>query len=364
MEQRDNWHLTDGVPHEMGRGDPFAAAVRATRMAMVVTDPAQPDNPIVFVNEAFQKMTGYSRDEIVGHNCRFLQGPETDRDAVARIRNAVEAEDSVNVDILNYRKDGSTFWNALSMSPVRNADGTLAFFFGSQMDVTDRVERVAELGRQRDAIDLEVKNRTAELEQALAAKNLLLHEVDHRVKNNLNMIGSLIRLQARQVGDARVAARLDAMLERVDALAAVHRRLYQSDDLTRFDVGAFARELVGELVGASGRQDVRMEAEVERVEIGSAKAAPIGLAINEIATNALKHGLRDGRAGVLAVQVRLDGEQAVVRIADDGHGLPPNPTSGLGRTLVERLARQAGGNAVWSDAAPGTAVTLTFPLAG
>ncbi|WP_304481816.1 PAS domain-containing protein [Novosphingobium sp. P6W] len=84
MKQSDNWHLTDILDYEHGRGDPFAAAVRATRMPMVITDPAQQDNPIVFCNEAFQSLTGYTRDEIVGRNCRFLQGPDTDPEAVER----------------------------------------------------------------------------------------------------------------------------------------------------------------------------------------------------------------------------------------------------------------------------------------
>jgi PAS domain S-box-containing protein len=101
VDQRDNWHLTDDVTHESGPGDPFAAAVRATRMPMVITDPAKPDNPIIFCNEAFQKLTGYDRDEIVGRNCRFLQGPDTDRDAVRRIHEAIVAGKPIDVDLLN-----------------------------------------------------------------------------------------------------------------------------------------------------------------------------------------------------------------------------------------------------------------------
>ena len=78
MEQADAWHLTDRLGNEHGKGDPFAAAVRATRMAMIVTNPRLDDNPIVFVNDAFLRLTGYGRDEIMGHNCRFLQGVQTD----------------------------------------------------------------------------------------------------------------------------------------------------------------------------------------------------------------------------------------------------------------------------------------------
>src|SRR6188768_1608012 len=102
MKQRDDWHLTEALEYEHGRGDPFAAAVRATRMPMVITDPAQADNPIVFCNEAFQDLSGYSRGEIIGRNCRFLQGPETDLATVAQVREAIASGEAIDVDLLNY----------------------------------------------------------------------------------------------------------------------------------------------------------------------------------------------------------------------------------------------------------------------
>lgn len=113
MDQKDDWHLTDLVDHDLGRSDPFAAAVRATRMPMVITNPRLPDNPIVFANEAFQKLTGYSKEEILGRNCRFLQGPDTSKAAVTRVREAIARGEAIDVDLLNYRKDGAPFWNAL-----------------------------------------------------------------------------------------------------------------------------------------------------------------------------------------------------------------------------------------------------------
>jgi PAS domain S-box-containing protein len=169
-------------------------------MPMVITDPNQPDNPIVFCNVAFQRLTGYDREEIIRRNCRFLQGRETDRADVARIRAAIEAGHDASVDLLNYRKDGSTFWNALYLSPVRDSDGTTSYFFASQLDVTERIEAQRTVQEQKAEVERQVEQRTADLEAALEAKTALLHEVDHRVKNNLTMIGSLLRLQARSIG--------------------------------------------------------------------------------------------------------------------------------------------------------------------
>lgn len=120
--------------------DIFFAAVKTTRMPMIVTDPRRQDNPVIFCNDAFIHMSGYPEHEIVGRNCRFLQGPETDREAVALVGRAIERREEVSVEILNYRKNGSTFWNALFVSPVFDETGTLIYFFASQLDVSRRRE--------------------------------------------------------------------------------------------------------------------------------------------------------------------------------------------------------------------------------
>lgn len=138
MDRTSSGHLLGNLQAESNPGDPFAAAVRATRMPMIVTDPRRHDNPIVFANDAFLALTGYSRIEVVGRNCRFLQGPETDPATVDRLRAAVRDAEAISVDILNYRKDGTTFHNALYTGPVHDADGRLRYFFASQLDVTER----------------------------------------------------------------------------------------------------------------------------------------------------------------------------------------------------------------------------------
>lgn len=103
--------------------------------SFVITDPRQPDNPIVFVNEPFLRLTGYERSEVLGHNCRFLQGPDTDPETVNAIRDALRRAEAITVDILNYRKDGTTFWNRLRMRPVFADSGELEQFVGVQNPV-------------------------------------------------------------------------------------------------------------------------------------------------------------------------------------------------------------------------------------
>lgn len=138
---------------ELGEGESsaFHAAIEMSLVPIVLADPHQPDCPIIFANGAFCGLTGYDVDEIIGRNCRFLQGPETDQSAVARIRSAIAARWNITEELVNYRKDGSQFWNALFVNPIFNRNGELVYLFGTQFDVTHRRALEGALG-QSDAL--------------------------------------------------------------------------------------------------------------------------------------------------------------------------------------------------------------------
>jgi PAS domain S-box-containing protein len=370
VEKADAWRITDRLGAEHGKGDPFAAAIRGSRMPMLITDPRQHDNPMVFANDAFLVLTGYERDEVMGRNCRFLQGEGTDPAAVDQLRAAIRDEVDINLDILNYRKDGTPFWNALYLSPVTNEAGELRYFFASQLDVTERKEAELQVRGAKDAFEREVARRTEELQRAMAelrgaleAKTVLLHEVDHRVKNNLQLVSSLIYMQSREIPDPVIKASLRTMLSRIEALGTVHRRLYQSDDVSRFDVADFARDVVGDLVSATGRTDIRVNLDLEPVEVPAEKAAPVALMLNELVTNALKHAF-DGRPGTLDVAVRRNGHDFFITVADDGAGMADGALAkrSFGRTLVETLGRQLQARTEWSATGPGTRVEVALPI--
>ena len=299
----------------------------------------------------------------MGRNCRFLQGPGTDMSTIADVRRAIEVEQAINVDLLNYRKDGTTFWNALYVRPVRGEDGGVQFFFASQLDVSERVEAERRILAQKEQVEEEVRARTAALEAALEAKTTLLHEVDHRVKNNLTMIGSLLRLQSRALGDPNLAAALENMLSRVDALAAVHRRLYQDEDITRFDLAAFARNLIDDVIGAAGRSDIALRIEIEPVSIPAHQASAMGIVLNELLTNAVRHGFPIGRPGTLGFSLTERDGEVRIGVTDDGPGFDPDRPKGgaVGHMLVQRLSRQLGAEVVWEDRGPGTRVAMAFP---
>ncbi|HRE35377.1 MAG: histidine kinase [Sphingopyxis sp. 65-8] len=132
------------------------AMIATSPIAAVISDPRRPDNPIVECNDAFVALTGYSADEIIGQNCRFLTGPGTETELSEQLRSAIRERRPVLVEILNYKKDGTPFRNAVLVAPIFGSDGSLEYFLGSQMEVGDAVlqrgERQAEARARIDAL--------------------------------------------------------------------------------------------------------------------------------------------------------------------------------------------------------------------
>ena len=342
--------------------DPFAAAFKATRMPMIITDPRQPDNPIIFSNSAFSDLTGYSQEELIGRNCRLLQGAATDMTVVQDIREAVRSEQSIAVDILNYRKDGTTFWNALFISPVRDQAGEVIYFFASQLDFTQVKERQSELAAARSAAENEVVRRTKDLRDALEAKTLLVHEVDHRVKNNLLTIASILKLQARLTRDETVRRTLRTVLDRVEALSTVQRKLFTTADVERFDVADFARDLATDVVGALRRDDIELSFNVSPVFVPAIKASPLALILNELVGDAVRRGLRDGGGKLHLCVERLNGHFHIeVRDTMDQQDVSGEEQE-FSRMILETCARQVSATITRTENGRETVVDVELPV--
>ena len=136
-----------------GHGDVAKAALltdEEREQSVVITDPALPDNPMIFVSEEFEKQTGYPPDETLGRNCRFLQGPDTDPNAVDAIRRALREEAEITIDILNYKKDGTKFWNRLRIRPLFGEDGKVMFYAGAQNPIAPEDVRAEPIGAIED----------------------------------------------------------------------------------------------------------------------------------------------------------------------------------------------------------------------
>lgn len=346
--------------------DVFAAAFEASPTPMVVTDPRRADNPVVWVNGAFMALTGYDRDELYGHNCRRLQGPLTDRSTLDALRDAITQGRSFECELLNYRKDGTSFWNGMTVNPVRDADGTILYFFSAQADMTHKHRLEIAMRDANGALEREVGERTADLRSALEQKTALLHEVDHRVKNNLQVISSLMLLKARRTPEGEARDALQAMADRIGALSTAHRMLYSEGDAARFDFRDFTDDLIADIAAGHEACGARVETEVEALALPASMAAPLALMLHELASNALRHGFPDARTGRVRVSARRADDGMELAVEDDGIGMAaahPNP-AGFGRMLVEMVVRQLRGTIAWSEGRPGTRVAIRIPLVG
>ena len=205
------------------------------------------------------------------------------------------------------------------------------------------------------------------LEQALQTNKRLLQELQHRVKNHLSIVTSLVQLRARQVQSEEVRQELKAVGERIETLRLLNDLLYQAGSVDRLRLRPFIVELVENLCrlhrGQAG--DVRLDFAIDEVELSPEKAVPVGLILNEVVTNSLKYAF-DGKGGTIAVAVEaLPGDALRLKMRDNGKGLPAaaeavKPGSGTGMKLIDGLARQIGAKAVWSSAEPGVALCLEF----
>ena len=180
----------------------YERALDEAVQGVTIADADQPDMPIVYANRSFERVTGYDIAEVLGRNCRFLQGPETDPDTVDRIRAGIENDEPVSVEIRNYRKDGTPFWNALDVAPVRDEDGDVTHYVGLQRDVTERKERERALERYETVV------RTA-------ADAIYVLDADGEI---VEVNDAMTKLTGRS-RDALLGAKLDAFLDPPDASA-------------------------------------------------------------------------------------------------------------------------------------------------
>ncbi len=330
------------------------SAFRAARLPMLLADARQDGQPIVFVNDAFLGLTGYDRGEVLGGSVGLLLAGGGA--AAARLDRAMAEGRGAEVDLDLRLKDGSTVRSRVSLSAVHDDAGRLRHFFLA----------VAERGSVRQAAarrDVEAnRTRISELEAALAEKTQLLHEVDHRVKNNLQTVSSLMLLKARRVRSKAVRQALLDMAERVGALAAVHRLMYAEGERSTFDVTAFITDIAGDLMAGTTPGQIDLKLVLAPLETPLAKAAPLALLLNELLTNALRHAFPRGRKGRLTVATERRAEGGRIIVEDDGVGMGQEmPAEAFGRSLAEMLARQIGATLTWEDAAPGTRVTVLLP---
>ena len=219
------------------------------------------------------------------------------------------------------------------------------------------------------ALEERVVERTQELVRAVGEREALLKEIHHRVKNNLQVISSMLNLQARRITDSRFKDVFDESQQRIQTIALVHERLYQSRDQSSIGFDEYRKSLVANVMSAqnAAARNVTATTEVDGVALAIQRAIPCGLIVNELVTNSLKHAFPNGRAGSIVVTMKPDGGHVELRVADDGVGLPgsldPSRAKTLGLDLVYTFAEQLDATIDVSSSASGAAFTLRFPVA-
>lgn len=245
----------------------------------------------------------------------------------------------------------------LGMTPASFGLLYRAFRFAQGQLGAANVRLMVEVHERREA---ESRTRTA-----LKEKEVLLHEVYHRVKNNLQIVASLLSRQAAATGDRHAAAVLQESRNRVHSMALVHQQLYQSGDLTRISVRPYLVALTCGLFQSYGVEPGRLALEVEDLTFPIEAAIPVGLVVNELVTNAVKHAFPDGRRGQLSIRLALESADTCrLVVADDGCGRQDTDLArpgSLGLRVVSDLARQLGGQ-LEVDWRAGAEFRLTFPF--
>jgi len=271
--------------------------------------------------------------------------------------------------------DGTIRWLAGRWKVFRNESGKPRRLTGINIDLTERkhVEQereclVGQLGALNTELERRVEDRTAQLTVALKEREVLLQEVHHRVKNNLQIISSLIRLQTRKISGVDNRREMEECRNRVDTIALIHEQLYQAKDHTQVAFSDYVKNLVSNVFRAATiASTVRLDVNIESIALPVDKAIPCGLILNELVTNALKHAFPGGRRGAIGIGLRLiDEGDVVLEVHDDGVGMAvhvaPATSTALGLRLIDMLIKQLRGrfDVIRGN---GTRFRIVFPLA-
>lgn len=373
------------------KGGAFVQAVDTTSMAMIVTDCRARGNPIIYANPSFLELTGYSADEIIGQNYTILYGQHTDPEAARKVKEALNATGDIVLELMLYRKDRRGLW-VLQHVSVQREDGEVKRHFASFWDIDRRVRAEKEVRRARALLEQRVAMRTREIartvedlrrenekrraveetllhtladkEGLLRQREALVHEVNHRVKNTLQMVSSLLTVQAGLSPEPGVAEGLASAIRRLDRLAEVHQLLYEAAEIgAGITLSTYISLLCDRLLLASDADTRRitMEVDIEEACWSADEAVPIALIVNEAVTNSLKYAFPEGRTGTISVSLQAIGPSLhELVVADDGVGGPAGPRPGsLGMKLIGTFARQLQGSMSF-EGTTGTRIAVRF----
>ncbi len=357
-------------------------ALQAVSEGILITDPCQIDNPIIYASPGFEKLTGYSTEESIGRNCRFLQGRDTSPEAIAELREAIRSARPANVELLNYRKDGTPIWISLSISPIRNEEGEVTHFVGVQSDITER--RLMEQQLRQS--------------QKMEAVGRLAGGIAHDFNNLLTVINGYGEMLLNRLGvNDPVRESVSEMNKAGERAAALTRQLLAFSrkqvlapsilDLNSvvIDLEKMLRRVIGEDIRLA--TDLQSPLDAVKVDRGQMEQVLLNLAVN--ARDAMPRG---GQLSLKTRNVELDdayardhpytqpGAYVALVVSDTGHGMTsevkarifepffttkgPGMGTGLGLATVYGIVKQSGGYIeVFSEPGSGATFEIYLPRA-
>ena len=347
-------------------------ALNSTSIGVVITDCSMPDNPVIYCNPANKSITGYESHEMIGRNCRLLQGTDNDQKGLKKLRNAIKKQKECKVIIRNYRKDGTMFWNELSISPVHDPKGKVTHFVGFQNDITAQVE--AEEALKSSQKKLQVIND--ELKD-------FAHIVSHDLKAPLRAISSLSQWIVQDYsekldddGKAQfdlLSGRVKKMENLIDGILQYSRASNENGEKEDVDL----KLIVGEVVDMLSPPDhIRIEIQ-DNLPVMLLARTRIQQVFQNIISNAIKYN--DKEEGVVAVRYKKEGDNYVFSISDNGPGIEQRhfdkvfqifqtldvkesyDSTGIGLTIVKKTIELHGGK-IWLESEIGKGTTFFFSL--
>lgn len=337
-EQQDAEAEVEGFQDDLG---PFVVAAETTRMAMVFADAKEPSYPIIFANDAFLALTGFVREEVLGQPFNFLMADGADTAALKRIKIEFEANVEAGTEILYRRKDGSEFWAALFVSPVQDKSGAIVQYFTSFVDLTRHKEEQAQ-------------------------SKMLIDELNHRVKNTLATVQSIVWQASRANSDPKAIR--EAVESRLFALSRSHNLLTRENwhSAGLLDVLHDALEPFGVTDGRAERLVIAGE----NIRLSTRAALALGIAFNELATNAVKYGAFSNVKGSIridwAIEPTSEGHQLILSWREkDGPPVAPPLRKGFGSRVIERgLTHELEGTVQLDYHPDGLICTMNIPVPG
>lgn len=372
-------------------------AIEASAYGITIADMQLPDQPLIYVNPGFEAMSGYSAEEIVGHNCRFLQGDDRDQDARHELRAALVEGRATTVTLRNYRKDGTLFWNELHISPIHDDHGTLTHYVGLQTDVTARKnyeERIQEQNRSLVKANHELAVARKRAEEATRLKSQFLATMSHELRTPLNAIIGYTEIQlAGMTGELneeqtdyqrRVLANAGNLLQLINNLLDISKIEAGRMDIVDkpFNVADWLKEVVLETHVLAEEKGLEFEYFIDPRMPERVVGDPSRL--KQIATNLISNAVKFTEEGTVYVEVRRHGDDTwKLSVIDTGIGIPSHMQetifdefnqvdgtnarehkgSGLGLSIVRKLALLMGGNVrVKSTPGEGSVFTVFLPI--